>query len=65
MKPITYCRVCRALGDDFATDKAEHKWVCPKCKVDRLKEDCKGDRMRCPMVGEAYGAIRALGDDDD
>lgn len=29
------------------------QWVCPRCKVDRLKEDCKGDRMTCPMTGTA------------
>ena len=29
------------------------QWVCPRCKVDRLKEDCKGDRMTCPMAATA------------
>ena len=28
-------------------------WICPKCKADRLKETCKGDRMTCPMVATA------------
>lgn len=58
-------KAIRALKDACGTNKTEHKWVCPKCKVDRLKDDCKGNRMHCPMVGEAYGAIRALGDDDE
>ena len=24
-------------------------WICPRCKVDRIREDCKGNRMSCPM----------------
>lgn len=32
------------------------EWICPRCKADRLKEDCKGERMNCPMAGVAHNA---------
>lgn len=36
--------------------KTAHQWICPRCKVDRFKENCKGDRMTCPMVGVAHNS---------
>lgn len=36
--------------------------VCNVCGVDRLKEDCKGDRMRCGMQAVGYGIGLTVGD---
>ena len=34
----------------------KHALICPKCKADRLKVDCQGDRMQCGLMGTAYTA---------
>ena len=44
------------LRRKVGASETEHQWICPRCKVDRFKEDCKGDRMTCPMVGIAHNA---------
>jgi len=37
---------------DEAAQRISPAWFCPRCKVDRFKEDCP-NRIGCPMVGIA------------
>ena len=30
--------------------------VCKKCSADRTKDDCKGERIKCGIMGEAQSA---------
>ncbi len=59
---VTHEEDCLAFTPQFEDDlevgagETAYKWICPRCKVDRFKEDCKGDRMTCPMVGIAHNA---------
>ena len=48
----------KALRAALAQPEPEkkHALICPKCKADRLKVDCQGDRMQCGLMGTAYTA---------
>lgn len=35
-------------------DAPENALICPRCKVDRLKQTCPDNSMNCPIRGEAY-----------
>jgi hypothetical protein len=33
--------------------KPEQALICPKCNADRTKEDCKGEKLQCGVMGQA------------
>ena len=37
--------------------------VCKKCGADRTKDDCKGERIKCGIMGEAQSAQPEQDDD--
>lgn len=37
----------------LAEAEAKNTLICPKCKADRFKVDCQGDRMNCGLTMEA------------
>lgn len=46
------------IGADADAAIAKSKpaeWICPRCKVDRLKTACPTNGVNCPMVGKAQG----------
>jgi hypothetical protein len=43
------------LRTRLAQSEPEPTLICPTCKADRFKEDCKGNRIHCGLKFEAFG----------